>query len=160
MPVGTVLDETSLVLDTDVLTDWRHGQRRTQQAIAKYVSMLKRPPALASINVFEALNGFEKKMSEPGGDNERTRLDLAKTEQLIQSCTVLPLDEQAARIAAYVFARLSRGSRNKHWCDVFVAATALSHGHGVATRNVGDFTLIASHLPSSHQILRLTNWKP
>lgn len=160
MPVGTVFDETSLVLDTDILTDWRHGQPHTQLAIAKYISKLKRPPALASINVFEALNGFEKKMLKPGGDNDRTRLDLAKTEQLIQSCTVLPLDEQAARIAAYVFARLSQQDRNKHWCDVFVAATALSHGHGLATRNQDDFRLIANHLPSSHQILRLAIWKP
>lgn len=88
------------------------------------------------------------------------RIHRGKTEQLIQSCTVLPLDEKAARIAAYVFARLSRRERNEHWCDVFVAATALSHGHGVATRNQGDFTLIASHLPSSHEILRIANWKP
>lgn len=159
MPVGQVLDETSLVLDTDILNDWRFGNAYTQQAVRNYVSRLNRPPALASINVFEVLNGFEKKMSKPGGDNERTRLDLAKTEQLIQSCTVLPLDEQAARIAAYVFARLSQGDRNKHWCDVFIAATALSHGHGVATRNLGDYTLIANHLPTSHQVLRLAIWK-
>lgn len=159
MAVGQVLDETSLVLDTDILNDWRFGNTYTQHEVRSYVSRLNRPPALASINVFEALNGFEKEMSKPGGDNERTRLDLAKTEQLIQSCTVLPLDEQAARIAAYVFARLSRGDRNKHWCDVFIAATALSHGHGVATRNLGDYTLIANRLPASHQVLRLAIWK-
>ena len=40
MPVGRPLDETSLVLDTDVLTDWRYGQRHTQQAIAEYIDRL------------------------------------------------------------------------------------------------------------------------
>jgi predicted nucleic acid-binding protein len=98
-------------------------------------------------------------MSRSGGDNDRIRLDLANTERLIRSCTVPPLDEGAARIAAYVFARLSKKDRNEHWCDVFIAATALSHGHGVATRDQGDFTLIANHLPFSHQILRLAIWK-
>lgn len=159
MPVGIAFDETSLVLDTDVLTDWRLGKSHTQLAITNYVSRLKHPPALASINVFEALNGFAKGLLKPGGDNERTRLDLARTEQLIQSCIVLPLDERAARIASHVFSRLSRRERNEHWCDVFIAATAASHGYGVATRNQGDFTLIANHLPAN-QILRLAIWKP
>lgn len=160
MSVGSVLDETSLVLDTDILSDWRYGLAHTRRAISDYISRLKRPPALASTNVFEALNGFERELLKPDADIERTRIDLARTEELIQSCTVLPLDEEAARIAAYIFARLSRSDRNKHWCDVFIAATALSHGHGVATRNQEHFTLIASHLPSSHQLLRLAIWKP
>jgi hypothetical protein len=60
MPAGKAFDETSLVLDTDVLTDWRRGKPHAQLAITNYISRLKRPPALASINVFEALNGFEK----------------------------------------------------------------------------------------------------
>jgi predicted nucleic acid-binding protein len=58
-----------------------------------------------------------------------------------------------------VFARLSRAQRSRHWCDVFISATALSHGHGLATRNQADFALIAGYLPSSHPVLRLANWK-
>jgi predicted nucleic acid-binding protein len=106
-----------------------------------------------------SLVGIEKEILKPGRDTQRTRLDLARTEELIQSCTVLPLDENAARIAAHVFARLEAKERNKLWRDLFVVATALSHGYGVATRNQGDFTLIASHLPSSNNILRLAFWR-
>lgn len=160
MPVAPALYETSLALDTDIVNDWRYGKPYTQQAIKDYVSRLKGPPALTSMNVFEAVNGFEQRMLRPGGDNVRTRGVLAKMEQLIGSCRILPLDERAARIAAYVFARLSRSDRNQHWRDVFIAATALSHGHGVATRNQSDFSLIAGHLPLSHQFLRLAIWKP
>jgi len=144
----------------DILTDWRYGRAHTQRAIADYIWRLKRPPALASINVFEALNGLERELLKPDGDIEHRRIDLARTEQLILSCTVLSLDEDAARIAAYIFARLSRSDRAKLWCDVFIAATALANGHGVATRNQGNSTLIASQLPSSHQLLRLAVWKP
>lgn len=160
MSIGPVLDETSLVLDTDILTDWRYGRASTKRAISDYIGRLKRAPALASINVFEALNGFERELLKPSADIERTRVDLARTEALIESCTVLPLDEEAARIAAYIFARLSRSDRSALWCDAFIAATALSHGHGVVTRNQAHFTLIASHLPSSHQLLRLAIWRP
>ena len=160
MPVGPVLGETSLVLDTDVLTDWRHGKEHTQREIRDYISRLKRAPALASMNVFEVLHGFERQLLKPKRDDERHKIDFDRTEQLIRSCVVLPLDEDAARVAAYVFARLSRSDRNRHWCDVLVAATALSHGHGVATRNQEDFSLIAGHLPASHQLLRLAVWKP
>jgi predicted nucleic acid-binding protein len=160
MSVGPVIDETSLVLDTDILTAWRYGRAYIQRAISEYIGRLKRPPALASINVFEALSGFEAKLLKPDVNIERTRIDLVRTDELIHACTVLPFDDEAARIAAYIFARLSRSDQNKHWCDAFIAATALSHGHGVATGNQRDFALIASDLPSSHHLLRLAIWKP
>ncbi|HEU4386402.1 MAG TPA: PIN domain-containing protein [Blastocatellia bacterium] len=160
MPVAPVIDDTSLVLDTDVLTDWRYGHANTRQAIKDYISRLNRPPALASINVFEAVHGFERILAKPGADIERVRADLAKTEKFIGLCTVLSLDENAARIAAYVFARLPKKSQNAHWCDVLIAATALSHGFGVATRNWKDFDLIAAHLPATNQVLRVALWKP
>ena len=158
MPVGPPLDETALVLDTDVLNDWRYGKLHTQRAITEYVTRLNRPPALTSITVFEALNGFEKEMLKPGGDNERTRRDLDSLEKLIEPCEVLALNADAARIAAYVFPRLSKKAQKDHWRDLLIATTALSHGYGVATRNQGHFTLIANLLPA-HRVLRLSIWK-
>lgn len=83
-----------------------------------------------------------------------------RIEQLSANCLVLPFDETASAIAAYSFARLSRSEQNKLWRDLFTTATALAHGHGVATRNKSDFELIAKSLPSNFPLLRLAIWKP
>ena len=80
-------------------------------------------------------------------------------EQLIRTCGVLDFNQLAANIAAYIFARLSKSQRNKHWCDVFIVATALAHGYGVATRNQRDFEMIGQHPPPSAPILYLAIWK-
>jgi predicted nucleic acid-binding protein len=78
---------------------------------------------------------------------------------LIRQCTVLPFNQEAAEIAAYIFPRLSRSERNQHWTDVFIAATALAHDYGVATRNQSDYELIAKHTPPQYPLLRIEVWK-
>ena len=160
MAIGSALQETLLVLDTDVLTAWEYQTPYVLQAIRDYYSRLKQPPALTSITVFEALRGFEKVAVKLGGLDERTQRDRAATEHLIQNCRVLPFDQTAASIAAYIFPRLSQSERNKHREDIFIVATALAHGYGVATRNQRDFELIADHLPHDYPLLRLDVWKP
>jgi predicted nucleic acid-binding protein len=105
------------------------------------------------------LQGFEKIAAKAGGADERTQEDRQKTEQLIQACEVLPFDHAAAAVAAYIFPRLSQSDRNKHWRDVFIAATALAHNHGVDIRNQRDFELIAQPLPPAYPFLRLAVWK-
>jgi len=160
MAIGSVLSETSLVIDTDILTDWRYQKPYARQAISDYISRAKRAPSITSISVFEALFGFEKKAARIGAVDDRTLQDRLRLDQLISGCPVLPFDQSAATIASYIFSRLSQSHRNKHWGDVFITATALAHGHGIATRNRDDFVLIAEHLPLSHGLLRLVIWKP
>jgi len=159
MAIGAVLSETSLVIDTDILTDWRYQKPYVQRAISDYITRAKRPPALTSLSVFEALFGFENKAAKSGSLDDRTVQDRLKTEELISFCPVLPFDQPAAAIAAYIFSRLSKSHRNKHWRDTFIAATALAHGHGIATRNRKDFQLIAENLPASQSLLRVVVWK-
>jgi predicted nucleic acid-binding protein len=79
---------------------------------------------------------------------------------LSESCFVLSFEQNAASIAAYVYPRLTPQQLQKHWRDLFIAATALANGYGIATQNERDFKLIADHLPDSHSILRLAIWKP
>lgn len=149
----------ALALDNDVLTDWRGGKPATLQAITAYTITAKVPPALTSITVFEMMQGFEKASVLAGGMTERTRQDMERARVLTRECVVLDFNEQAAEIAAYVFPRLTQAERNKHWADVFITATAMAHEYGVATRNRGDFELIAGHTPPHYPALRLQFWK-
>ena len=76
-----------------------------------------------------------------------------------QSSAVLPFDERAAGIAAYVFPRLTKAERDKNWYDVLIAATALAHGYGVATSDRPDFELIGRTLSDEQPLLYLAIWK-
>ncbi len=61
MTLGSVLPETSLVLDTNIVTAWRYRKSGVVTAITDYQSRLKLLPALTSITVHETLYGFENK---------------------------------------------------------------------------------------------------
>lgn len=158
MAIGPALTETSLVLDNDILNAWRYGRdNRVLTAIADYQSRLKLFPALTSMTIYQALYGFENKSIKPDEPNERTKQARSRTEQLIKSCDVLPFNQRSAEIAAYIAPRLSKNIPKGTLIDAFIAATALAHGHGVATRNRKDFELIANYIPDN-LILRLAGW--
>jgi predicted nucleic acid-binding protein len=158
MALGPVLVETSIVLDTNVLTAWRYQKTRVIAAIADYQSRLKLLPALTAITVHEALYGFENIAAKGGEVNERTKRDRLAVEQLINSCLVLPFDQRAAEIAAYIIPRLPKSIPKQTLLDGLISATALAHGYGVATNDRG-FELIARHTPSE-LILRVDFWIP
>jgi len=111
------------------------------------------------MTLFEAMYGIESSVAKGVISKEQAQEYQSKIEKLSQGCIILPFDQNAATTAAYIFARLSQSERNKHWRDLFTAATALAHRHGVATQNKKDFELIATHLPSNNPLLRLAIWK-
>jgi len=158
MAVGLALTETSLVLDSNILTAWRYQKRGIIEAIASYQSSHK-PLALSAITVYEALYGFEKTLAKAQGNVEQTRLDYTKTEQLIDSCNVLSFNQNSAKIAAYIVSRLSKNIPKDTLLDALIAATALAHGYGVATHNKKDCELIGKHTPDD-KFLRLAIWTP
>lgn len=159
MAAGPALAETPLVLDTNILTGWRYQKRGVLEAVAAYQSRLKLPPALSALTVYEALYGFENALSKAQGDAERTRLDRIQTDGLINSCIVFPFNQDAAKIAAYIVPRLPKNIPRRTLLDALIAATALAHGYGVATRNRDDFELIGKHTPDD-SMLRLAIWNP
>src|SRR5437763_1319119 len=112
-----------LALDTDVLTDWRYQRQPVVRAVGEYIAKFKVPPALTSTTVFEALHGFEKGALSSGGWDDRARRDLESLRRLTGGCIILPFNEGAAAMAAYIFPRLSQKERNKHWADLLVATS-------------------------------------
>ena len=159
MAIGPRPPDVFVALDNDVLNDWRFRKPATVTSITDYISLVKAPPALTSTTIFEMLHGFEKAAVLAGAMNERLTRDREYAQWLIRECTVLPFNQEAAEIAAYIFPRLSRQERNTLWTDVFIAATALAHEHAVATRNRTHFELIAQHTPPSYPPLRIEVWK-
>lgn len=159
MSVGPPELDVFVALDNDVLNDWRFRKPATLKAINEYIGLVKAPPALPSTTIFEMVHGFEKAVVKAGGVNERLKRDRENAQQLIKECTVLSFNQDAAEIAAYIFPRLSQKERNRLWTDVFIAATALAHEYGIATRNKSDFELIAQHIPASYAPLRIEVWK-
>ncbi|HLM58028.1 MAG TPA: type II toxin-antitoxin system VapC family toxin [Pyrinomonadaceae bacterium] len=159
MPVGPALPETLLTLDSNIVTAWRYQKRGILEAIAHYQSRLKLLPALSAITVYEITYGFENSLAKAQGNVERTRADFVQADGLINSCLVLPFDQNAAKIAAYIVPRLPKNIPKDTLLDALIAATALAHSHGVATRNREDFEVIGRHTPNG-RILRLAIWTP
>jgi len=157
MPVGPVLPETSLVLDNDVFTHWRNGQAYVLREIAEHFNRLASFPALTSMTVFEALHGVEEEERKNRITATQAQQYKDRIEKLSESCVVLPWDQRAATITAHIYPRLTTQQLQKHWKDLFIAATALAHGYGIATQNIRDFKLIGDLSP---ELLRIALWKP
>lgn len=151
---------SSLVLDTDVFTDWNKQRPHTINAIKDYLARKTFLPKVGAITVFEVHRGFEALLVKKGSLDQAAQQMRLNAEQLILNCGVLDFNQQAAEIAAYIYVRLAHHFQNKHWRDVYIAATALAHGYGVATRNQSDFELIGQHLPPQRSTLHLAIWKP
>ena len=160
MPTVAAHPDTSLILDTDIFTGARNKQEYVMREYKNYFSRLQKFPALAAITLFEALSGVESELAKNRITAEQGQFFHNRIDELTKTQEVLPLNEDAARVAAHIYARLAKSDQNKHWRDIFITATALAHRHGVATRNRRDFELIARHLPPDHNILQLALWKP
>ena len=119
--------EISLALDNDVFSHWRNNHPYVREALDAYESRHKLLPALTSITVFEALKGIEAAAAEPTVGQERNLRYRLRAKQLIDSCIVLPFDQNAAAIAAYIFPRVPRRKLDRLWGDIFIAATAMAH---------------------------------
>lgn len=157
MPIAPALPNTLLALDTVVLTHWRNGQSYVLREIAEHFKRLKSLPALTSMTIFEALHGVEDEERINKITTVQAQQYKDRIKELSESCIVLPWEQKAAAITAYIYPRLTGQQLQKHWKDLFIAATALAHGYGIATQNLRDFKLIADLSPD---LLRIAVWKP
>jgi predicted nucleic acid-binding protein len=152
--------EISLALDNDVFTHWRNGQQYVLHEVKGYFGRHKKMPSLTSITIFESIYGIERELANKKLSDEEARKYKQRINDLCSVCGVLPFDQTAALIAAHIAANIGKSNYNGKWRDILIAATALAHGHGVATQNRKDFELIANHLPPSHPYLSVAVWKP
>ena len=89
--------------------------------------------AISVITVSELLHGVHR------ASGDRRALRRAFVEHVIAAFDPVPITESVARVHAEVWAELSRRGDTLGAHDLWIAATALAHGLGVATGNAGDF---------------------
>lgn len=160
MPIIESLPETPLVIDTDIFTHLKNKKEYVLKNIAIYQSNTKQYPAITSITVFEAIQGIESEVAKNKITPQEAIFRRQTIDVLTRELQVLPFDQKAAEITAYIFPRLSQSDRNKHWRDLFIIATVLAHNYGLASQNKKDIELISQHLPESHKYLRIALWRP
>jgi tRNA(fMet)-specific endonuclease VapC len=116
-----------LLIDTDLLIDLE------QHAVEIEAIIGGEDSAISVITVSELLHGV---LRAHDGTRSRRR---AFVEHLLAELQAIPITEPVARVHAEVWAQLAeRGSLiGAH--DLWIAATAISHGLGVATRNRSHF---------------------
>ncbi len=119
----------AVLIDTDLLVDLERG------AAAPAVDLLigDEERAISVITVSELLHGVHRALGA-----RRVRRH-AFVEHLLASLHAIPITDPIARVHAEIWAQLAARGESIGAHDLWIAATALAHGFGVATGNPGDF---------------------
>lgn len=118
----------AVLIDTSVLID----VERRDGVLDEAVGTKKR--AISVITVSEFLHGVHRAV----GDAERLCRE-AQVERILAPIEAIPITDVVARIHARTGASLERAGNPISPHDLWIAATALSHGMAVATANARDF---------------------
>lgn len=89
---------------------------------------------LSAISTSELLQGVHR----ADNDQRRRRRELF-VEAIFAFVPILPIDLHVARVHSRIWADLSRRGENIGGNDLWIAATALAHGHSVLTENLKEF---------------------
>ncbi|MDQ6750426.1 MAG: PIN domain-containing protein [Actinomycetota bacterium] len=122
----------ALLIDTDVLIDVERGAGTPE--VERVLGDEER--AISVITVSELLHGA---LRASGGRGTRRR---AFVEHLLSGMQAVPITERVARAHADLWVSLAEGGQVIGAHDLWIAATAIAHGFGVATRNVADFARV------------------
>ena len=122
-----------VLVDTDQLIEIERGTARAV-ALDRLIGSEER--AISAISVSELLHGVFR---SSGPDRARR---LAFVERFIAGVDCVPVDEAAARIHAAIGAGLAADGTSIGTHDLWIGATALANGLGVATHNAADFRRI------------------
>jgi len=119
----------ALLIDTDLLVDLERGDTasQTQQLLGD------EDRAISVITVSELLHGVHRAQ---GATRARRR---AYVEHILAGMEAIPITEPVARLHADIWSDLAERGQPIGAHDLWIAATALAHGLGVATRNSAHF---------------------
>jgi tRNA(fMet)-specific endonuclease VapC len=117
------------VVDTDVCVDALRGHPRAVDELAA----LERegPLAVAAVTAHELWQGAFGS-DDPEGS-------VASVTRFLSAFSVLPYDEETARVGGRLAASLGAAGRPIGDLDTMIAATALVHGAALVTRNARHF---------------------
>jgi tRNA(fMet)-specific endonuclease VapC len=119
----------ALLIDTDLLVDRERGVR--VEATERLLGDEDR--AISVITVSELLHGVHRTAGE------RRARRRAFVEHLLAGIQAIPITEAVARVHAELWAQLTERGEPIGAHDLWIAATAVAHGLGVATGNAADF---------------------
>lgn len=122
----------ALLIDTDLLVDLERGD--TTADVERMLGDEDR--AISVITVSELLHGVHRAQ---GAIRARRR---AFVEHVLAGIQAIPITESVARVHADIWADLSSRGQPIGAHDLWIAATALAHDLGVATRNAAHFTRV------------------
>jgi tRNA(fMet)-specific endonuclease VapC len=119
----------AVLIDTDMLVDLERGvaNPEVEQAIGA------EERAISVITVSELLHGAHR---AAGAQRTRRR---AFVEHLLGGMRAIEITEPIARVHADIWAQLAAKGRVIGAHDLWIAATALGHGMGIATGNAEEF---------------------
>ena len=119
----------ALLIDTDLLIDLERAG--ASEGAEQLLGGEER--AISVITVSELLHGV---LRASGARRARRR---AFVEHVLAGLQAIPITEPVARVHADTWAGLSERGEPIGAHDLWIAATALAHGLGLATRNAADF---------------------
>lgn len=123
----------ALLIDTDLLVDLeRAGSSDDVEAL-----LGEEERAISVITVSELLHGV---LRASGAIRARRR---AFVEHVLAGLHAIPITEPVARVHADIWADLAERGEPIGAHDLWIAATALAHGFGVATGNASHFDRVA-----------------
>jgi len=118
----------AVLIDTSVLVNVERRGLSLERALGE------RERAISVITASELLHGVHRAKD----DRVRSRRQ-AFVEHLISSIEPLPITTSVARSHAEIWAVLERDGKTIGAHDMWIAATAVSHGMEVATANASEF---------------------
>lgn len=93
---------------------------------------------ISAVTVFELLHGVHRANTPARRAARETH-----AERFIRAIPTIAFDESAARVLAPLDASFMASGNKLPIEDLMIAATALAHGHGIATRDTKSFPRIA-----------------